>query len=442
MKEKKLGKFVRLAPPATEKFDLQKPMMYQRPAFMKYAVWPVAKIRSTLCGTKTRKVNMENIEAPFILVCNHNAFYDFWILMSCMKPYRAVFPAAVDDFIGRELPFRFGGCIPKRKYTTDLNTVLQCKKALADGQSFGIFVEARYCLCGVTENDAFTDSVGQLVKLMNVPCVTLKISGNHIYDPFWGDHKYRDLKRTEGVLTQIFTKEEVEKATAEEINAKIRESIYNDDWRWQSENRLPVKYKKRAEGLHKPLYQCPHCMTEYKMNSKGDTIYCEHCGKRWKLNYYGELEAQSGKTEFKFPSDWYDWERQQVKKEVCEGRYRFECDCIVNDLPNSKGFIRLGKARLTHDMNGFLVEGIREWDGEPFRMKIDAAAQNSLHVEYKYRYGDGKDCIDLNTLKDTWYVFPENCEFSVTKLSLATEQIYKEIWRQRESRAPQQKRHE
>ena len=41
------------------------------------------------------------------------------------------------------------------------------------------------------------------------------------------------------------------------------------------------------------------------------------------------------------------------------------------------------------------------------------------------------DCIDLNTLEDTWYVFPEHCDFSVTKISLATEEIFNEIWRQR-----------
>ena len=55
----------------------------------------------------------------------------------------------------------------------------------------------------------------------------------------------------------------------------------------------------------------------------------------------------------------------------------------------------------------------------------------AVHVEYAYRFGNHRDCIDLNTLEDTWYVFPENCLFSVTKISLATEEIFNEIWRQR-----------
>ena len=34
-------------------------------------------------------------------------------------------------------------------------------------------------------------------------------------------------------------------------------------------------------------------------------------------------------------------------------------------------------------------------------------------------------------MEDTWYVFPENCDFSVTKVALATEEIFNEIERKR-----------
>ncbi|MBE6775057.1 MAG: 1-acyl-sn-glycerol-3-phosphate acyltransferase [Ruminococcaceae bacterium] len=440
MKEK-LGKKVRAgAPvPAEKRMDLCKPMIYQAPFLMKTLAWPIANARKLISHSHITKINMDGLKAPFILVCNHNAFYDFYIMVAATKPFTGVYPAAVDDFIGREWFLRMGGCLPKRKYTSDLNTVRQCMRAIKDGESYGIFAEARYSLCGVTELDAVTDAVGQLVKLMGVPCVTFTSKGHHIYDPFWGNHKSRHMKRTEAVIEQIFTAEEVKNASVDEINAKIREHIYNDDWRWQSENRIRVTYKKRAEGLHKPLYMCPSCMTEYKMNSEGAVIYCEHCKKSWYLNEYGELEADCGETEFKYPSDWYLWEKEQVEREVREDRYHFECDCHVNDLPNSKGFVRLGRGKLVHDMDGFKLEGIRDCDGEKFEMKIDSAVQNSVHVEYSYRYGNGLDCIDLNTLKDTWYVFPEGCDFSVTKITFATEAIFKEVWRRKKEEKEKEK---
>lgn len=427
---KNLGLFVKEGPPVPEeeKFDMQAPMIIQKMSLMP-AVWGFSFLRKWIHHGKLEKIRMEGLKPPYILICNHNAFYDFYILMTALAPQRGLFPAAVDDFIGRENPFRNIGGVPKRKYTSDLTVVKQCKKAIEMKQIFGIYAEARYSLCGLTE--VIPDSVGQLVKLMGVPCVTLNCKGHHIYDPFWGNHVVRPVKPVEATMNQIFTPEEIKEASAEEINARIRQALYNDDFRWQSSKRIKVTYRKRAEGLHKVLYQCPHCMTEYKMNSKDHRIFCEHCGKSWELNYYGELVAENGETEFKYPTDWYKWEREQVKKEVVAGTYHFECDCYVNDLPNSKGFVRLGNAHMVHDMNGFTVEGIRDYDGEPFSMKIQAASQYAVHVEYRYKYGAFRDCIDLNTLKDTWYVFPRNCDFSVTKISLATEEIYNEIWRKR-----------
>lgn len=35
------------------------------------------------------------------------------------------------------------------------------------------------------------------------------------------------------------------------------------------------------------------------------------------------------------------------------------------------------------------------------------------------------DCVDLNTLEDTWYIYPKGKNFSVTKFALATEELWK-----------------
>lgn len=429
---RKHGMFVREGPPSGKKFDMMKAPIIQRPHLMIF-VWFFSTLRRWAHLGKVHKVRMKGVKPPYILLCNHSAFVDFYIMSSAICPHRGCYPAAVDDFIGRERMLRKLGGVPKRKYTADINLLRQCKKVLKEGGVYGIYVEARYGLCGITE--VIPDSVGQLLKRQGVPVVTLKYCGHHIFDPFWGNHRRRRVIPFEATLTQAFTPEELKTATVDEINSKVRELLYNDDFRWQSENRVKVTYKKRAEGLHKVLYQCPNCMTEYKMDSKDATVFCKSCNKSWTLNYYGELEADKGETEFKFPSDWYLWEREQVRKEVENGKYRFESEVEVNDLPNSRGFIYMGKGTLVHDMDGFSLHGIRDYDGEPFEMTIPAAGQYAVHVEYKYRYGKHRDCIDLNTLEDTWYVFPQAKEFSVTKISLATEEIFNYIWEQRELQA-------
>jgi hypothetical protein len=46
----------------------------------------------------------------------------------------------------------------------------------------------------------------------------------------------------------------------------------------------------------------------------------------------------------------------------------------------------------------------------------------SCHIEFDY-FGKG-DCIDLSTLDDTYYLFPQGSNFSVTKIALATEELF------------------
>ena len=58
-----------------------------------------------------------------------------------------------------------------------------------------------------------------------------------------------------------------------------------------------------------------------------------------------------------------------------------------------------------------------------FSLEIPAVTQYSVHIEYEYlgKYGD---CVDLNTLEDTWYTYPEGTGWAVTKMALATEELY------------------
>lgn len=424
MAKKKLSKYVYAGPPATKRFDMNKKPVVQR-KYLRPIIWAYSKIRTLHHKFKITRVNIDKLKGPCVLICNHNSFYDFYVMSSVTNLAGGVYPAAVDDFIGREYLLRVIGGLPTRKYTNDLSLVRTARRVVKGGDLFGVYAEARYSLCGKTE--VIPESVAQLCKFLGVPVVTLKMSGNHIYNPFWNIASYRFCFPTEATMTQIFTGEEVKKASVEEIYAKITEHLANDDFKWQSENRIPLKYKKRAEGLHNILYQCPACGKEHVMDSKGAQVFCTACGKSWTLNYYGELEADKGETEFKFPTDWYDWERTQVRKQIDDGTYYFESECHVNDLPNSKGYIRIGNGKVVHDMNGFKVNGIRDYDGQPFEMVIPAAGQYACHVEFNYRYGDYKNCIDLNTSDDTWYVFPHSKEFSGTKVSLAVEEIYKKL---------------
>ncbi len=431
MEYKQISKYVRSGPPATEKFDMEKPPVKQT-FWVKLGLAMLAYAGKFLYRGKLKKVRMEGVKPPYVLFCNHNCPLDYFIMVAATAFQGGVYAAAPNVFLNIESLVRKLGCMPTRKFTTDISLIRSTKRIVEQGNMLCIFVEARHCLCGKTE--VIPDSVGQMAKRWGVPIVTLKMSGHHIANPFWNVGSHRFAIPVEATMTQIFTPEEVKSASVDEINNKIRSHLYNDDFRWQSENRKKLKYKKRAEGLHKVLYQCPACGKEHNMGSEGAKVFCKACGKSWTLNYYGELEADSGETEFKFPTDWYDWEREQVKKEIEEGRYYFESDAVVDDLPNKDGFLRIGKGKLIHDINGFNLKGVRDYDGEPFEMIIPAAGQYACHVEFNHKYGGYRDCVSLNTLDDTWFVYPDAPDFSGTKMSLAVEEIFNKLKAEKEAK--------
>ena len=397
-----------------KRFDMAKKPCRQR---LRPLLWALCFPDLKKHGNVITKVNMEGVEPPYLLLSNHNAFMDFKVALRACYPHRANYVVAIDGFIGRAGLLRAVGGICKRKFTNDVTLVRQLKRVVANGDIATVYPEARYSLCGTTA--VLPPSLGKLAKLLKVPVVTLICHGHHVNSPFWNlpDHK---VVGTEATMTCIATAEEVKSLSHEQLFERIEKSFEYDDFRWQKEKGLRVSYPKRAEGLHKVLYQCPHCKTEYEMTSFGTTLKCNACRKEWEMTELGELAAKDGETEFAHIPDWYEWERACVAEEVKNGKYSFTCQAHVSALPNTK-FIPIGKATFTHDANGFLLVG--EENGKPYEVKITVPEAYSVHIEYEYlgKYGD---CVDLNTLTDTLYVYPENCKFSVTKISLATEELY------------------
>ena len=402
-----------------ERFDMKRP-----PERTRWYLRPLTYILSApdvkKHGAIIRKVGTEDLKPPYVMLCNHNAFLDFKVATMAIWPARANYVVAIDGFIGREELLRQVGCICKRKFTNDITLIRQLKAVIDNGDVAMIYPEARYSLCGTTA--VLPASLGKLCKLLKVPVVTLICHGHHVNSPFWNLHD-RGVKPTEAEFKLLFTPEELASSSADELNRRIIDAFQYDDFAWQKEKEIRTPYEGRAEGLHKVLYQCPHCRTEFRMSSKGTKLFCESCGKSWTMSELGELSADEGETEFSHIPDWYEWERANVRSEVENGTYSSGVlPVTVNTLPNAKKFIRLGEGTLVHDMNGFTVRGT-DADGDPFEMLKPVPSLYSCHIEYEY-LGKFGDCIDLNTLEDTWYIYPHDCDFAVTKMALATEELY------------------
>ena len=402
-----------------KRYNTAKYPMKQR-FFWTWLIWFLSKIMLIGKKFKVEKINMEGLKPPYMILSNHMHFIDFELAAMATWPYPVSNVVSIDGYVVKFFLLEWIGAIATRKYTTDIHLVKSIKKVLQRGDILAMYPEARYTPIGTL---AFLpDSLGKLVKMNKVPVVAVVHRGNHLYAPFW-DYKHKRKVPMHTTFKKILTPEEIEKLSVSEINEIIKKELTYDEYLYQKENGIKITEPFRAQGLHKVLYQCPHCKTEFSMDSKGTELFCTACNKRWNLNEDGTLSALSGETEFSHIPSWFEWEREQVRQQIENGTYHYEDECEVFSLPRVYRYIPLGKAKVTHDIeNGFTLEGF--YRGEKYYINRKPHQTNSLHVEYDFAPLKDKDFIDISTENDSFY-----CNLSkanqITKLGLATEELYK-----------------
>lgn len=392
----------------------------RQPKIIVLIIWLLSKISLIGKEYKIEKINMEGLKPPYILLSNHMYFIDFELAALATFPHRVNNVVSIDGFYRRPWIMELIGAICTRKFTMDLHLIKSINKVLKRGDILSMYPEARYSPCGT--RSYIPDSLGKLIKMNKVPVVAVVHHGNHLHSPFWNFRSKRKVPLYTTV-TQILTSEQIKSMTVAEINQTVQTALDYDDYRYQKDNGIIISEPFRAEGLHKVLYQCPHCMTEFKMMSEGSELYCTECGKRWTLSEKGEIISLTGDTEFDHVPDWFEWEREQVRKQVESGEYSFTDEVEVYSLPRCWRFEKLGRATLSHDpINGFVLEGY--YNSKPYHIQRKPSETNSLHIEYDYCYIKPLDCVDISTENDSFYCYPSKPNV-VTKLAFATEEIYK-----------------
>ena len=391
----------------------------RQPWYLMWLIWILSKFTLMFKKHKVETVGMEGLKPPYLLLSNHMAFIDFELVAMATRPYRVNNVVNIDGFYRRAWLLEWIGAICTRKFTTDLHLIKSIRKVLERGDILCMYPEARYSQAGVTSY--LPESLGALVRICRVPVVVAIHHGNHLHSPVWDVKKKRKVP-LHTTLRLLLTPEQIKTMSTAEINQVLHDAFEYDDYRYQKENGIRITESYRAEGMHKILYQCPHCLSESGMASKGAELFCNDCGKRWTLGEDGTIAANEGETEFSHVPDWFRWEREQVRAEIERGDYRFEDEVDVHSLPRCNKFEALGKAKLTHDAeNGFVLQG--HYRGQDYRIQREPLQTNSLHVEYAFPHVKPYDCVDISTENDSFYCFPTK-QNVVTKLSLATEIIY------------------
>lgn len=363
---------------------------------------------------------------PYLLLSTHASMMDFYMLILATFPHQPYWVSTVEEFVYRYWLFRRMGIIAKRKFSNDpKNAMLMMEVLQKRKKILIIFPEARYSLVG--EDERLDAALGRFVKMANVPVVFAQGHGHYLYIPQWSDRKNRKVRPITLEIETLISKEEVEEMSAEEIQEKIVDSFKISEEDWMRRKNIKITYPNRAVGLHQLLYKCPHCQEEFQMSSSGHILKCDHCGIEYDYLENGSLKCLNGETIFDYPSKWYKWEKEEVKKEVLNGTYHFEDEVRVEKLIGAKvGFVpQEGKYYLTHTIeDGITVKGL----DNDFYYHRSSLQSFAIHIEYdylgKYNHPGRGAFIDLATNEDSWFVYPLNKPLYITKVHFAVEHIY------------------
>ena len=366
------------------------------------------------------KIGMEKLskKEPCLIFMNHSSFIDLKIASKIFfpRPYQIV--CTSDGFVGKNLLMKVIGCIPTTKFVADTQLIRDMQYSVEKLKtSILMYPEASYSFDGTPT--PLPKKLGGLIKRLNVPLVTIITSGAFSRNPLYNELQIRKKVKVSATVRCLLTKEQIAALSVEEIDEILEKEFTFDGFKWQRENKIEINEKFRADGLNRILYKCPHCLKEGKMIARGEEIYCEECGKRYFLTALGELECKNGKTQFSHIPDWFEWERQCVKKEIEDGSYRIETDVNIGVLVDYKAIYMVGEGRLCHTTEGFKLtgcEGKLEYTQKPL-------SSYSLYADYYWYEID--DVICIGTKNCLYYCFPKDKSVSVAKARLATEELYK-----------------
>ena len=221
---------------------------------------------------------LETASSPYIMLSNHESFFDFLYLYKLNHPKNPSF--IVNEYyctrpIARHVPL---GCsiIPKKLFVTEMRTPLSIMRNIKKGVPVVLFPEGRLSPDG--RSNTFLPGAA-LYKKIGVDLVLVKITGAYFANPKW--RKKRFLSDIKVKVQRIIKKDELQNMSVDELENVIASTLFNDAS--ENENRL-FPQRNKAEGLENILYRCIDCGSLYTTKGIGNDLVCTSCGAKHSLN--------------------------------------------------------------------------------------------------------------------------------------------------------------
>jgi len=369
----------------------------------------------------TFKTDPRKDSGPYFLIGNHASRLDYIFTGIPMLPARLNYVAGYNEFHRSHLAlvFRLLKVIPKKNFTPDIYTVKQISRVIKSGGRVCIFPEGMSSISGANQPVAL--GTGKLFKHHKVPVYYSVIRGGYLTSP---KYNLRDrFGRVEVEFDLLFTPEDLERMTPDEIEEAINRAIYHDDYAWNKLHKHSYNIGDNgAEDLEDLLFWCPKCGKQHAMATKGNTIFCTECGNGATLTDTYELVPFDDTCVIpETQTEWFNMERQVIREEVEREEFVLEENVELGILPeyellkNQATSQVVGSGKLRLDRTGLSYTGTR--DGAPFTFHIESKALPT--------YGMCTDLSRFYTFVNGEFLefYPEHSV--VEKFFLATEELHR-----------------
>ena len=281
--------------------------------FMTVLYWGV-RFFIFLCGVRVKSINnVGKIKGPALVLCNHGSFVDFVYAATLLYKFKPHFIVArlyfYNTFLGWLL--KKLGAFPKSMFAADTENAKNCLTVLKNKEILAMMPEARLSTVGQFED--IQENTYAFIKKCNANVYTIKISGDYLAYPKWG----KGLRRgavVEAQLDALYTAEQLQNLSLEEIKKDVYQRLCYDDFAWLKDHpKMHYRSPHIAEGLENVLSICPVCNQKHVLTTNKNKIFCENCGFLTSLSDRYEFDEN-----FKFEniSQWYNWQKSVLENEI------------------------------------------------------------------------------------------------------------------------------
>ncbi|MCQ2086974.1 MAG: 1-acyl-sn-glycerol-3-phosphate acyltransferase [Bacilli bacterium] len=326
-------------------------------------------------------------KGPCFIVWNHLSRRDYLFIKKVFGWKKFNMVAGASEFYRKKFYGLFSACkiIPKKNFTNDPVGIRAINKVIKSGGCISFSPEGMSSIYG--HNQPVVPGTGRFLQFYRIPVYFMKLEGAYLTS-----HK-TDIKDRPGkvhvTVSKLFTSEDLKSMTPEQIEDKLNLTFKHDDYEWNKTARVKYKIKNRAAyNLETICYKCPKCGKDLVMVGEGNKLYCKECGNGVEIDeYYDFHYLHEGDVAPVSPSAWFDWQREQVIKEIrADENYSFTCDVEIGEMPKYKPIkdknslsLPCGKGKITIDHKGMHFEGERH--GEPWSWTLGYDVIYSLVIE-------------------------------------------------------------